>query len=118
MIFYEQTYHDDQGQTIVQHHIVDGMPPDDFPEFLGIGYIQIQTPAGPQEQRISVPIAAADLREAFMNFQSTMERDGPTAAKKMMDELKRRIMEEQAKQQSRIVTPTGGIPPFKGLVES
>jgi hypothetical protein len=118
MIFYEQQYHDERGQTVIQHHIVEGMPPSDFPEFLGVGYIQIQTPIGPQEQRITVPIAASDLRGAFMKFQDTMEKEGPETAKRVMEELKRKMMEHHTKQQSKIITPGDvPLPPFKGLTE-
>lgn len=118
MIYYEQEYHNEQGQTVIQHHIEDGMPPSDFPEFLGVGYIKIPTPMGTIEEKIRVPIRASDLREAFTKFNDTMEKEGPKAAQEAVNAIKQKIMEAQKQQQSKIVVPAGtSLPEFKGIAE-
>lgn len=103
MIYYPQEYHDDKGATIIQHHIVDGLPPEDFPLFLGIGFIQIPTPMGEIEEKISVRIKATDLKEAFAKFKSTMETEGPAEARKIVESIRRKIIEAQKQQSGRIV---------------
>jgi hypothetical protein len=114
MIFHEQEYRSDQGQTIIQNVIDFGSPPEKFPIFLGVGYISIPSPMGPIEEKIKVPIAASSLVEAFANFTQIMERDGPAYAKKIVDAIKQKIAENQKK----IITPSGNLPPFKGIVSS
>lgn len=117
MIFYSTEYHDDKGATIIYNKVVDGLPPSDFPIYLGIGYVQIPTPMGIVDEKISVKIDAKDLKEAFTKFQTTMEKDGPAEVQKVVEAFKQKMMEIQKQQQSRIVT-AGQVPPlpaFKGL---
>jgi len=112
MIYYEQEYSNEKGQAVIQHHIIDGIPPTDFPEFLGVGYIEIPTPMGPMTETIKVPIQASDLREAFVKFNATMEKDGAAAAKKVVDAIKEKIMAQQKK----IIAPaSAALPPFRGI---
>lgn len=120
MIFYAQEYHDDKGATIIQHHVVEGIPPNNFPIFVGIGYIKIPTPMGEMEERIQVPIEASNLIEAFANFKDTMELKGKAAAQEVVDRIKQQIMEAQKSKQSRIVTADQippNLPPFKGIIK-
>lgn len=119
MIFYSQEYHSGEGATIIQNHIVDGLPPSNFPQFLGVGYIKIPTPMGEVDEKINVPIDAKDLREAFSKFRETMERDGPAEVQRAVNAFKNQLMEMQKQQQSRIVTAgqVPQLPPFQGLVK-
>lgn len=120
MIYYAQEYHNDKGATIIQNHIMDGLPSDDFPLFIGVGYVQIPTQMGIIDEKILVKIKANNLTEAFDKFQETMERDGPAEVQKVVDNFKRRMMEMQKAQQSRIVTTDKmppNLPPFQGIVK-
>jgi hypothetical protein len=112
MIFTQEQYHNDKGQTVVYNKIIHGYEPLDFPMFMGIGFISFMTPMGPQEQRLEVPIKAQTVEEAFALFEETMERDGPKA----VEAFKKRVTEAAKQQASKIITPgTTDLPKFQGI---
>jgi len=120
MIYYSQEYHDERGATIIQHHIEDGLPPEDFPIFLGVGHIQIPTPMGPTLERVFVKIEADSLTEAFLKFEKTMQEEGPKEVEKLTEKIRKNISEMQKVQNSKIIIPnsTPPLPEFQGLANS
>lgn len=121
MIYHAQEYHNDKGQTVIQHHIDEGIPPSDFPLFLAVGFIKAETPMGDIDHRIQVPIEAKTLTEAFDKFLITMEKEGPKYAEEFMESVREQARTMMEKQRQRIITPgqmpnppMGGIQNLRG----
>jgi hypothetical protein len=115
MIFYEQEYQNEKGQVIIQRHIKDGIPTEFFPEFLGVGFIHIQTPAGEIQEKIFVPILADNIIDAFEKHEAAMKEDGPSVAEKMMEEMRQSILTTQEEAQRKIIMPSSNISEFNPL---
>jgi hypothetical protein len=97
MIFYSHEYHNESGISIIQNHIVSGLPPEGFPIFQGVAYIDFQTPRGPIHEKIVVPINAKTIEEAFDKYQNTMEKEGPEEAKRVVDRIRSQLQEKANK---------------------
>lgn len=96
-------YFNEKNQHIQEREVVAGTPPQDFPRFVGLVQISIDTPMGPFSTHLGFSLPGPTAVEAFAAFDTEYEK----AKNAAVEELRR-----QQSQQKLIVPGQGGVPPL------
>lgn len=106
MIYQNIHYTNDEGEQISETKPIDGSES----KFRGHAIVGIRVPQSPHplEHPITFPIKnAKNIEEAFSNFKSSRDEEGPKVAEKMINQMKEEAQEMQRQKQSQIVVPNG-----------
>jgi len=97
---------DGNQKRITAEEPIDGSTP----TYDGHAVVGIETPMGMMERPLTFPIPGAkNVEEAFEKFDEAKKVEGPIAAKRMIQDMKEQMMEQQERQRSKIIVPGANV---------
>lgn len=106
---FQTTSYTDSSERVVEGHTL--VTPGGFTfgptQFFAVITGNVNSPAGPLQIPLKVPLEAADVHTAYAVFEATCRRDAPKMLQAMVDDMRRMQQRHQLAQAGKLQIPGG-----------